>query len=186
MLIAAVLLLGRDYLREHALPCATVEQIVAATGASRSRAYELRDAVREALPSLLRPVGRPPAPPREGDPDAAYALRGAITTFTMNHPGCVYGGAARRRYDDTFRRFVLDLHDQHADVDLERFADAIMVPLGTVKTWLAGGVLPSAAPPAPVSSCTRKSTTSLCRALSPGHGRFASAIRCGTRRRWAR
>jgi len=34
-----------------------------------------------------------------------------------SHPGCVYGGAERRRYNDTFRRFVLDLREQHPDVD---------------------------------------------------------------------
>jgi hypothetical protein len=67
----------------------------------------------------------------------------------MNHPGCVYGGNKRRRYDDTFRHFVLDLRDQHADIDLEHFAEAIMVPLGTVKEWLAGGAISGASASAP-------------------------------------
>jgi hypothetical protein len=60
-------------------------------------------------------------------------------TFVMSHPGCVYGGTERRRYDDTFRRFVLDLREQHPDVDLDHFADAIRVPLGTLKEWLGRG-----------------------------------------------
>ena len=139
LLVAAVLLLGRDYVREHALPCATVEQVLMATGASRSRAYELREALRDVLPSLLRPVGRPPAPPREARLDTTYALRGAVATFLMDHPGCVYGGAERRRYDDGFRRFILDLREQHHDVQLEPFAEAILLPLGTLKEWLAAG-----------------------------------------------
>lgn len=121
------------------LPCPTVAQVLASTGASRSRAYELRDAVLAALPSLLRPVGRPPAPPREGAPDVTTALLRAVATFVMDHPGCVYGGAERRRYTDAFRHFILGLRAHHADVELERFAEASMLPLGTLKDWLGAG-----------------------------------------------
>jgi hypothetical protein len=146
LLVAAVLLLGREYCHAHALPRSTVEQILTATSASRSRAYELRDALRDVLPSLLRPVGRPPVPPRETAPDAAYALLGAVTTFVMDHPGCVYGGPERRRYDDAFRRFLLELREQHPDLDLDAFADAVRVPLGTLKEWLNGRPAPKAEP----------------------------------------
>jgi hypothetical protein len=139
LLVAALLLAGGEHLRALDLPRPTVQQVIEATGASRSRAYELRDALLLGLPSLLRPVGRPPAPTRAVDPDTAHELRGDALTFVMSHPGCVYGGPERRRYDDTFRRFVLDLHEQHADVDLEHFADAIRVPLGTLKEWLGRG-----------------------------------------------
>jgi hypothetical protein len=136
LLVAALLLAAGEHLRALGLPHPTVQQVTEATGASRSRAYELRDALLVGLPSLLRPVGRPPAPTRAVDPDTAHELRGDVMTFVMGHPGCVYGGAERRRYDDTFRRFVLDLREQHPDVDLEYFAEAIRVPLGTVKEWL--------------------------------------------------
>jgi hypothetical protein len=139
LLVAALLLAGGEHLRALGLPHPTVQQVIEATGASRSRAYELRDALLAGLPSLLRPVGRPPAPTRAVDPNTAYELRGDMATFVMDHPGCVYGGPERRRYDDTFRRFVLDLREQHPDVDLEHFADAIRVPLGTLKEWLGRG-----------------------------------------------
>ena len=49
-------------------------------------------------------------------------------------------GASGRYYGDAFRRFVLELREQHADLDLEHFADAVMLPLGTLKEWLAAGV----------------------------------------------
>jgi hypothetical protein len=136
LLVAALLLAAGEHLRALSLPHPTVQQVTEATGASRSRAYELRDALLVGLPSLLRPVGRPSAPPRAVDPNTAHELRGDVMTFVMGHPGCVHGGAERRCYDDTFRRFVLDLREQHPDVDLEYFADAIRVPLGTLKEWL--------------------------------------------------
>ncbi len=139
LLVAALLLAAGEHLRAFDLPHPTVQQVIEATGASRSRAYELRDALLVGLPSLLRPVGRPPAPTRAVDSNTAYELRGDVVTFVMGHPGCVYGGPERRRYDDTFRRFVLDLREQHPDVDLDHFADAIRVPLGTLKEWLGRG-----------------------------------------------
>jgi hypothetical protein len=139
MLVAALLLAAGEHLRALDLPRPTVAQVIGATGASRSRAYELRDALLALLPSLLRPVGRPPAPPRAVDPGTVCDLRGDVMTFVMDHPGCVHGRAERRRYDDTFRRFVLDLREQHAGLDLDHFAAAIRVPLGTMKEWLGGG-----------------------------------------------
>lgn len=114
-----------------------MEQVLASAEVSRSRAYELRDAVLAVLPSLLRPVGRPPAPPREVAPDVTISLLRAVVTFMRAHPGCVvFGGAERHRYTDAFRHFALELREQHAGVDLDQFAEAIMVPLGTLKDWL--------------------------------------------------
>jgi hypothetical protein len=144
VLVAGLLLAAGEHLRTYALPCPTVQQVIASTGASRSRAYEMCDAVRAVLPSLQRPVGRPPVPPREACPDTALALRGAVVTFLMDHPGCVHGGDERHRYTDPFRRFVLELREQHADVELEHFAEAIMIPLGTLKAWLDAGTNESA------------------------------------------
>ena len=131
------------------LPHPSVTQVIAATGASRSRAYELRDALLAVLPSLQRPVGRPSAPPPTSTTtdDAAHALSLDVLRFLMEHPGCVYGGVERRRYDDAFRRFVLSLRERHADVELERFAAAIVVPLGTLKEWLGTSPIADTAEP---------------------------------------
>jgi hypothetical protein len=140
VLVAALLLAGRDHLRRLELPCAGVEDIVLATGASRSRAYELRDTVLEALPALLRPVGRPPAPSSATETsDVAASLSRAVGYFVMDHPGCVYGGAERRRYDDAFRHFIIDLYARHADFGVDAFARAALVPVGTLKDWLGAG-----------------------------------------------
>jgi hypothetical protein len=139
MLAAAVLLLGHEYLRAFGLTGPSVEQLITATGASRSRAYELREELRRVLPSLLRPVGRPPAAPREVSSDLARTLGGAVVAFLKAHPGCVSVGPERHHYGDSFRHYILELRKQHPDVDLDRFAEAVTIPLGTLKEWLAAG-----------------------------------------------
>jgi len=137
-LLTAALLLGAcATLRRLRLPRPTVRQILDGTGASRSRAYELRDALLRLLPSIERPVGRPPAapPPSVNTSD----LSAKVLDFVMQHPGCVSGRGQRQRYSDSFRRSVLELCEQHAEVSLEAFATAVHVPLGTLKGWLRGG-----------------------------------------------
>lgn len=138
-LVAVLLLAACDHLRRLDLPRPSVEQILATTGASRTRAYELRDALLEVLPSLQRPVGRPMAPPSSASNEVAAALSLAVLGFVMDHAGCVHGGAERRRYDDAFRHFVVELREQHAHERLESFAAAVLVPVGTLKDWLGAG-----------------------------------------------
>src|ERR1700728_5509680 len=103
VLAAAVLLLGHEYLRACGLTGPGVAQLLTATGASRSRAYELREELRQILPSLLRPVGRPPAAPRDVSPDVAHTLRGDAMAFLKAHPGCISVGPDRHHYGDAFR-----------------------------------------------------------------------------------
>jgi len=129
---------------ELALPTATA--IVEATGVTRSRAYEVRDRVWELLPTLVRPPGRPPAPPEPVPTEPLHALREEALDFIMAHPGCVDTGGGRARYADVFRHFVLALRERHADVPLPAFAEAIRIPFGTLQDWLRPG---AAAPTAP-------------------------------------
>lgn len=132
---AALLISARATAELHDLERPTVEAIVTATGASRSRAYELAARLTGLLPSLAGTVGRPaksaPAPTIE----AADVTREALA-YVMEHPGCVSGGGSRQRYSDAFRHFVLDLRAKHATLDVEAFASAIHVPIGTLKDWL--------------------------------------------------
>jgi len=59
---AGLLLAASELQRQLGLPHSTAEEIVKKTAASRSSAYEVRSRLLEALPSLVRPVGRPSAP----------------------------------------------------------------------------------------------------------------------------
>lgn len=115
------------------------------TGATRSCAYEAKARLLEALPSLVRAVGRPPAP--EAPPPApADALCHEVLRFVMDHPGCVHGGGERRRYSDSFRRLVLDLLSERPELGVEGLAAAVEVPADTLRDWMRAGAPPKPAP----------------------------------------
>ena len=136
-LAAALLLVARDLNRRLGLAHPSATQILEATTAGRSRAYELREGLLGLLPSLLRPPGRPAAShaplPSEG---VLSEIQGAALDFLMAHPGCARDSGQRRRYYEPFRHFVLELRERHTDLDLDTFAAAIRVPVGTIKDWL--------------------------------------------------
>lgn len=115
-----------------------VSAILAATGVTRSRAYEVAGEVLDLLPSLSRRVGRPTVAPEPAGPlgDGEGVSRAALR-FVMTHPGCVHGHGERQRYGDAFRRFVVQLRTEHEALSLEDFAACVAVPLGTLRSWLA-------------------------------------------------
>jgi hypothetical protein len=133
--LAALLVAARVAAKPYDLERPSVDAIVTATGASRSRAYELAARLAELLASLAAAVGRPAktAPPPASD---AAAVTHEGLDFVMAHPGSVGGCGARQHYSDAFRHFVIELRAKHAALDVEAFAAAIHVPLGTVKDWL--------------------------------------------------
>jgi hypothetical protein len=139
--IAGLLLAARTRQAELGLPHPSVPQILEATGATRSRAYEVRDDILAELPGLVRRPGRPRSSPDAEpiDDDHAGAVTRELLRFVMEHPGCVRSGSMRRRYSDVFRHRVLDLRREHADLDLAVFAEAVAVPVGTVEDWLRAG-----------------------------------------------
>ena len=151
---AGLLLLARSWLDRLDLPGASVEQILAATGAKRSRAYELRDRILGLLQGLVRPPGRPRAAPTPSPVDPSATLTRQTLQFVIDHPGCVWGGKMRRRYADAFRHWVLDRRQQHPELDLPRFAEAVGVPEGTVEDWLRAGHADPSGDPSPPSHPT--------------------------------
>ncbi len=147
LLISALLLASGDHARRLSLARPSVAEILAATGATRSRAYELRDTLLDLLPSLQRPAGRPAVTetaPCGGPCEALLSIACAMLRFAFEHPGCV-GGDRRRHYTDAFRHRVLELHAAHRDLPLARFAEAVEVPVETLEDWLRAGA--STAPP---------------------------------------
>jgi len=137
LLTTALLLAARRHLSLLGLPHPTTRQIFESTGATRSRSYELKDALLDLLPTLERPAGRPPAElPRQ---EETATVTDQVLSFVMQHPGSVSQHAQRQRYSDAFRCFILELCELHRHVSLEAFAGAAKVPLGTLKDWLRGG-----------------------------------------------
>jgi hypothetical protein len=134
--LAGVLLLGRTIGEPRGLACESVDAIIKATGASKSQAYEVAGRLVTALPALVRTPGRPAKEPPAASPDESAHVMHAVLAYVMKHPGCVDQGAERQRYADGFRRFVVELREQHATLEFEVFADAACVPRGTLKDWL--------------------------------------------------
>lgn len=158
LLISALLLASTEHARRLGLVHPSVGEILGATGATRSRAYELRDVLVALLPSLQRPAGRPAVTetaPRGAPCEALLAISRAMLRFAFEHPGCV-GGDRRRHYTDPFRRRVLELHAAHSDLPLEHFARAVEVPVETVEDWLraGAGVAPHEEPPRDIEDDT--------------------------------
>ena len=157
LVVAALLLLARSLCESLALPAPTVIEILAATKASRSSAYELVDALVVLLPTR----GRPPKPAPTATTDSEPLTR-AVLGYVMAHPGCVHRGAARQQYSDGFRRFVVELRAEHAMVEIETFAEATCLPLGTLKDWLRSSATLSDTPeqtvPAPSAEAAQMQT----------------------------
>ena len=136
-LAAGLLLAANSVSKAHGLSCPTAAAVLEATGARRTSAYKIKALVEALLPGLLRPPGRPAAPARETPRETVLVLR-AVRDFLFDHPGAVGGTATRCRYSDRFRLFVLDLWEAHRDMGPEALAEAIGVPLPTLKDWLRG------------------------------------------------
>lgn len=149
-MLAAVLLLSRNLCQHFALPCPSAEAVLAITGASKSRAYELVSALSSVLTTLARKAGRPSrAPPEPTEPFGEIIAR-SVLRHVMQHPGCVHGHAERQQYSDGFRHFIIALRSEHEDTALALFATLVEIPLGTLKTWLLPASEPE--PTSPVAT----------------------------------
>jgi len=137
LVTAGVLLAARSLSAPHGVPQPSVGEILRLTGATRSRAYEIKDALEAVLPTLARPPGRPRVEPAPGPANVPELVGIAVEMiqFIKRNPGCVQSGA-RDRYADGYRRFVLELRERHADLAATEFAAAIDLPLGTLEDWL--------------------------------------------------
>lgn len=146
LVTAGLLLAACEFARKLGLLHPNVEQILSATGATRSRAYELRDVLIALLPSLSRPVGRPavtPSTPTVDEYKTLLSVSRDVMRFVIANPGCVTG-QRRLRYADAFRRYVLELRAEQAALPLARFAEAANVPLETIEGWLRAGTVATA------------------------------------------
>jgi hypothetical protein len=137
LVTAGVLLAARSLSEPHGVPQPSVSEILRLTGATRSRAYEIKDALEAVLPTLARPPGRPRVESAPGPTNAPELVGIAVEMiqFMKQSPGCVQSGA-RDHYADCFRRFVIELRERHADVAAAEFAAAIDLPLGTLEDWM--------------------------------------------------
>ena len=137
---------ARQLAKPLKLACASSVEVIATTGASRSRAYEIAAALRDLLVTLERPPGRPRVEPTVSAPSALAELRGEALRFVMAHPGCVHTERERMQYAATWRSFVIATAERHADISPGELADALCMPLGTLEDWLRSPALEPADP----------------------------------------
>jgi len=150
ILVAALLLAANTFLAKLGLPHPTAVQVLAATGAGKTQAYDLCKRILAILPTLLRPPGRPVAPPPPLVDTGAISRE--VIAFLHIHPGAAITAGTRHTYSDGFRRLVLDLAERHADLDRAQFAEAVGMPPDTIKDWLTLPTPPPAPLPAPKQS----------------------------------
>ena len=131
-----MLLAARALEAAYELPFSSVNRILDATKASRTRAYEIKHEIEAQLLELERPPGRPRAARAPAPLEARAALMHEMLCFFMAHPGCLQLGEQRARYSDVYRHFVLELREHHAEIAAAEFAHAIAIPLGTLEDWL--------------------------------------------------
>jgi hypothetical protein len=141
-------LYARQLAKPLKLACASGAEVIAATGATRSRAYELAAEIHDLLATLERPPGRPRAKPTTPAPSALAELRGEALRFVMAQPGCVRTESERMQYAPAWRSFVIAMAERHAEVQPSELADALCMPLGTLEDWLRS---PALEPVGPVS-----------------------------------
>lgn len=118
------------------MPSTAIEAIELA-GAGRSQAYAMLGRLRAGIETLARPAGRPAEP--KASEDKLVKLAKSVISFLKQHPGCCTDSGGRCFYHDDFRRFVVDQFAPGGlavDIPVGRVADAIDLPLGTLKDWL--------------------------------------------------
>ena len=138
-LAAGLLICSIPLFASYGLAHPTARAAIKATGAGRSRAYEVKAAIEAALPALVRPPGRPTAAAPVPPSGETEGITRELARYLMDHPGCVHGSPRRHRYSDGLHHFVLELWERHTDLDLACFAAATLIPLGTLKDWVRGG-----------------------------------------------
>jgi hypothetical protein len=175
LVTAGVLLAARSLSEPLGVPQPSVGEILRLTGATRSRAYEIKDALESMLPTLARPPGRPRVEPAPGPANVPELVEIAVEMlqFIKRNPGCVQSGErGRDRYADGCRRFVLELRERHADVAATVFAATIDLPLGTLEDWLRS---PSIAEPSIASTAASGDASTADGIPDPGHAARSDA-----------
>jgi hypothetical protein len=130
-------LAARPLALAYGLPWPSVDEILAATSASREHAHAIADAIIAALPALeqsLSPLSSEPAAARNV---RLEALTREALRFVMRHPDCTQGSATTR-YSARYRRFVIALRKRYADVTASEFTEALGLPPGTLEGWMPG------------------------------------------------
>lgn len=147
---AGLLLVARRLKEAHGLPRASVDEILAATGASREAALESEAAILTALEALERSLSPSGSAPEVDDRGRINALTREALGFVMQNPSCTRR-TSRGRHSAIYRQFVIELRARYADIAASQFAEALDLPASTLDAWMRRrrGVAAMAAQTAP-------------------------------------
>jgi hypothetical protein len=132
--MAGLLLAARVYLTRLGLNHPSTVDILAATGASRTRAYAQRTVILRDL-ACMKPAPGRPAGTATASADTLAEITRRVLAFLMRHPGAVSSRGRRRSYSDAFRRFVLALRAEYRQLGSEAFARAVQIPAAALRAW---------------------------------------------------
>ncbi len=166
---------------------APLAQTCRTLGANRTSVYEQLQRLLACLGQLSQArAGRPPANPAP-EPDhelAAVRLTVEVLEFRLQHPGAMVDHSQRTSYADIFRRFILERHDRWQGT-LKAFAQAVRVPLDTLRDWIANDraedlkpkLKPRPSVPASASQLTRRIVEEWMRWVGPARPFIAYAAK---------
>jgi hypothetical protein len=132
---AGLLLVARRLQEAHGMPRSSVDQILAATGASRDQALEIEAALLAALEALSRSLSSGDSASVSTDSSRIDALTREALHFVTRNAGCTRRNA-RGRCSASYRQFVIELRARYAEVAASEFADAVDVPVSTLDAWM--------------------------------------------------
>jgi hypothetical protein len=136
--LAALLLLARVYLNRHGLAQVSAKAVLEATGATKTRAYELADVLSKRLDELAAPRGRPVTRGEAKGEHGQTLLKIARAGLEYLHaqPGAAQHSERKSYYSDGFRDFVVSQCEAHPGLDVADVAHALALPATTVCDWL--------------------------------------------------
>jgi hypothetical protein len=137
-LLAAILLWALEIVRDLGSWPQSATAAIALLGSGRSQAYEMLGRLKELAGDLHRQPGRPEAEPA---PAETLAVMAQVRDFLLTHPGAARTAGGRSRYNDAFRRFVIDLASPQGPghgLTRQQLAAAVGIPSGTLEDWLRG------------------------------------------------
>ena len=135
--VAGLVKVTLPLLAELGVATPTFKELAERIGVSRNTGYTMAEEIRESIQHLPRPKGRPPKQEPDVSQNLSVVLLKATLKYLQEHPGAMIPKPQKHRYSDGFRRFVVDLYEQHRDqVSLTAFADTVGLPFDTVRSWL--------------------------------------------------
>lgn len=135
--LAALLLLARPHLHRLGLGQVSAKAVLEATGATKTRAYELADTLSKRLDELVAPRGRPVSSrePNADQDQTLLKIARAGFEYLHAHPGATQHGKRKSYYSDGFRDFVVSQCEEHPELDIADVAQTLGLPATTVCDW---------------------------------------------------